>query len=254
MQPAFRLTFLLSLLVHVLVFLPWLFSEQPAAPVAKDKTVEVILQPEAPQANPINNTPKPSLDVPPPPMHLEDDITKANNTNGKVEEQAQEKTQIADIEHTDKTAQPTLETPEQTETSTPEPPAAPPVVHSNSPMLSQYLKANPHKNQGTESKASKEEEEKARWYNEVLKRISEQINYIWVKPRGVNPFYRGTIRLTINSNGFLEQAWVHIPSGSAQLDRSALRAINQVYRYDIPQAQKITQYYQSLEFHYSGQN
>jgi len=249
MKSAFRITILLSLLLHVLVFTPWLLTDAPSQPLPiKEKSIEFTLQP------PVEDT-LPPEDLPPPARHLEDDITKANTSDGLAETQAT-------------SAQP----PQQGNKSQPDEASAgasedtvakiPKTLQpkSNSPMLSDFLKQQALNKKGMNLEAQSTvaspleqlEEEKARWYNEVLKRIREQVNYVWVKPQGLSRSVWGVIRLDIDRNGYLVDAWVHLPSGNARLDRSALRAIHQVLRYEIPQSEKLSRYYRHLEFRYHG--
>ncbi len=61
-----------------------------------------------------------------------------------------------------------------------------------------------------ESPLDKIEEEKARWRNMVLKRISEQIQFVWVKPDGTLPSQSGVIRMDIDAEGYLKGAWVRL--------------------------------------------
>lgn len=251
MKSAFRITILLSLLLHLLVLTPWLLTNvMPQQVPAKEKTIEFTLQP------PVEDTPPPQ-DIPPPARHLEDDITKANTSNGSADSPASH----APPPNKGNQNQPTDATPDISDNTLVEMPKAP-QLNSNSPLLSDYLKQQAKQNKGmaleelseslVESPLNQHEEEKARWYNEVLKRISEQVNYVWVKPQGLSRNVWGVIRLDIDQNGYLVDAWVHLPSGNARLDRSALRAIHQVLRYEIPQSEKLSRYYRHLEFRYHG--
>jgi len=257
MKPAFRFTLLMSLLVHLLVLLPlWLLSdEQPSIEQSQPKTLEVaIVAPPKPTPikPPIQQAPKP-----PPPKHLEDDITKANTTNGLADKpiEGQSKTQPTEQPIKDakaKTEQVAKQQEKPEEKTTPAP-----VVRSNQVLLSNHLKNQPKEtesNQGSQplNAFAAEAQERARWYNEVLKRINEQVKLVWVKPQNSQPYHRGLIHLTLNENGFLEKAWIKVPSGDVQLDQSALRALHQVYRYDVPYDKAMFEYYRVLSFNYSG--
>ena len=83
MKSVLRFTILLSLLLHLLVFTPWFLNDSTLAPEVKPKnqTVEFTLQPTVTPPKP---GPKPEPDIPPPPRHLEDDITKSNTSNVKA--------------------------------------------------------------------------------------------------------------------------------------------------------------------------
>lgn len=268
MKSALRLTILLSLLLHLLVFTPWFLKDSLLAPKTQpeNQTVEFTLQPPVtpPKVQP---NPEPQPDIPPPPQHLEDDITQSNTSNGLAESPSGNP--IPPSEGI-RDAQDNKQVQEQTAETSPTPTSS--RVNPNSPLLSDYLKAkevakqNMQKkgvklkeldesdlaNNTEESPLNKDEEEKARWFNEVLKRIGEQVDHVWVKPKGLTNNTWGVIRLNIDEYGYLIDAWVHLPSGNPLLDRSAMRAVRQVYRYDIPQAQKLSRYYRHLEFRYKG--
>jgi hypothetical protein len=268
MKSAFRFTVFISLLLHLLVFLPWLLTEQPAVPKKKDeRPLEFTLAPTPQPPKPAEPEPvAPEPDIPPP-RHLEDDITKANTSDGLAEQAGGSKQPPTNGQAN---AQQPTQANETTSPTSPSPTSS--KVNPNSPLLSDFLKAQEIAKQQMEKKGldlqelneadladnsvasplDKEEEEKARWYNEVLKRISQQVNFVWVKPTGLSPDTWGIIRLDIDEYGYLSDAWVHLPSGNLQLDRSAMRAVRQVYRYDIPQSQKLSRHYRHLEFRYRG--
>ncbi|NVK37275.1 MAG: TonB C-terminal domain-containing protein [Gammaproteobacteria bacterium] len=238
MKSAFRFTIAFSILLHLLVFTPWLLSPSTPKPIVeKPRTITFDLQPNYQQP----------LDMPPPPEHMEDDITKANTSDGETlskqtsQNPSQQKKQVAQkpITETENKPQPEVIT-----------------TQSQGLMLSDFLKAQETAKETLAKKglnmSELDEEEKARWFNEVLKRITEQVNYVWVKPEGLSSNTWGVIRLDIDRHGYLLDAWVHLPSGNAQLDRSAMRAVKQVFRYDIPHSEKLARYYQHLEFRYRG--
>ena len=266
MKSALRFTILFSLILHLLVCTPWFLKDSPSVPATKqdDKTWEFILQP--PVTSP-KAPPESKPDIPPPPRHLEDDITQSNTSDGLA--QSPSGNPIPPSEGI-RDAQDNKQVQEQTAETSPTPTSS--RVNPNSPLLSDYLKAkevakqNIQKkgvklkeldesdlaNNTVESQLNKDEEEKARWFNEVLKRIGEQVDHVWVKPKGLTNNTWGVIRLNIDEYGYLIDAWVHLPSGNPLLDRSAMRAVRQVYRYDIPQAQKLSRHYRHLEFRYKG--
>lgn len=267
MKSAFRFTIFISLLLHLLVFMPWLFTEQAVPPEKKDEhTLEFTLAPTPQLPKPAEPV-APEPDIPPPPRHLEDDITKANNRNGLAEQAGGSERPATNGQPN---AQEQVQTNETTSLTSPSPTSR--KVNPNSPLLSDFLKAQEIAKQKMTKKGmdlqelneadladnsvtsplNKEEEEKARWYNEVLKRIGEQVDFVWVKPPGLSSDTWGIIRLDIDEYGYLSDAWVHLPSGNAQLDRSAIRAVRQVYRYDIPQSQTLSRHYRHLEFRYRG--
>lgn len=270
MKPAFRFTILLSLLLHLMVFTPWLLTKQQPAPIKDNtsNTVELTLAPAIKPPEPTKQTKPPEPpDTPPPPRHLEDDITQSNTSDGLAETKGGS-TQAPTQGRRD--AQEETQTNDQVSETAPTPPSQ--RVNPNSPRLSDFLKAqkiaqknmqkkgldlqelteNNPANNSVESPLDQAEEEKARWYNEVLRRISKQVNFVWVKPAGLNSSTWGIIRLNIDEYGYLTDAWVHLPSGNAKLDRSAMRAVRQVYRYDIPKSQKLSRHYRHLEFRYRG--
>jgi outer membrane biosynthesis protein TonB len=269
MKSALRFTILLSLLLHLLVFTPWFLKDTIPLPQEKpETTVEFTLQPQATPPEP-KAQPKPQIKThtPPPPRHLEDDITKSNTSNGLAETPRGQPLPPTEGE---RSAQDNLQAQDTPAETSPSPKST--RVNPNSPLLSDFLKAQEIAKQNkqkkglnlqelteddlasnaVESSQSKDEEEKARWYNEVLKRIEEQVNFVWVKPKGLTSNTWGIIRLDIDEYGYLIEARVHLPSGNPQLDRSAIRAVNQVYRYDIPQSQTLSRFYRHLEFRYRG--
>ena len=238
MNPALRFTIITSLLLHALLY--WGFNAdlsalfQPPEP-KEEYSLEFDL---APQPKPAVK--KPSANQPPPPRHLEDDINKSNTSDGIAEtgsktpnQKVQKKAEI-----------------------TPEPQQA--TKSDNPNLLSSFLRQkasspNEQDDQVTQKGAQEKlDEEKARWYNEVLKRISAQVHFQWVKPQGIPHNTWGVIYLKINERGYLKDAWVHLPSGNFRLDQSALRAIRGVQRFEIPHADKLNRYYRHLEFRYHG--
>jgi len=261
MQSAFRFTLLVSLLVHLLVIVPlWLLSDdkQPAPSPKQTQTIEVALQAKE-QPKPV--APEPQLEkqtpTPPPPRHLEDDITKANTTNGVAEEPLKGKSKAKPTELPVKEAKAITEQTAQQQKQIAEETTPPPVVRSNRILLSEHLKKQQQQKESNvghhqQNAFTAEAQERARWYNEVLKRITEQVKLVWVVPQNSQPYHKGLILLTLNENGYLEKAWIKVPSGDVQLDQSALRALHQVYRYDIPYDKAMFEYYKVLSFNYHG--
>ena len=266
MNPVFRFTILFSLLIHLTVYVALMVNfeealQQPAS-LPAEKTMEFVLDP---QTAPIVE-PTPEQDEPPPPKHMEDDINKANTSDGLAESGGKQtpkpKGQETEVlNETDATA--LSESPEL-------------LSSSLSELLQQAIKNvevenandNEQKEQMgeqleelddsalddnvVESPLDKLEEEKARWRNMVLKRISEQIKFVWVKPDGTSRSDSGVIRLDFDAEGYLKGAWVHLPSGDSLLDASVLRAIRSVWHFQIPKSDKLNRYYRHLGFHYRG--
>lgn len=259
MKPAFRATLLLSLLVHLMVMLPWLLDGTSIEQTSKEEaTMEFTLAPQAkpPEPQPPIKQPEQKA-APPPPKHLEDDITKANLKNGIAETPNEAKAKRGNLQKPKEAMQPAEIEQVAKSSHTDAPPESKPVVRSNSPTLSEYLKAKAHntlndKGLDIATQQNSQAQERARWYNEVLKRISEQVNYVWVKPVQSSTQQWGVIQLTLNSNGYLQDAWIDIPSGNPKLDQSAMRALKQVYRFDIPYSKEMARYYARLEFKYQG--
>lgn len=260
MNRALITTIAVSFAIHVLLY--WLFMADlsaffnTSAQTKQDRQIEIALHPRMVQER----------DQPPPPRHLEDDISKANNQDGTLK-----KAQKA----ASSPASPTIVQKEQTTKSTTRT-IEDVIAAAKRGQKIESLNSSPEKSiseqmdlqsQGLESLSdqdlaenrvdsplSSNEEEKARWYNAVLKRVTEQVNYVWVKPDNIDPSAWGIIRLDIDAQGYLRSAWVHLPSGDPHLDQSALRAIRSVLRYQIPQNPSLSRYYRHLEFRYSGDN
>ncbi len=279
MNRTFKITILLSLLVHLALFGPALFYAPPEKPIPeKDQNIEISLvqpQPEQPP-EPKQEPPKPKEqpkkeevaqqeDKPPPSKHLEDDINKANNSDGTSEtaggkpSKARQKSQAKqEAGHIAEQKRPTSNQ------------VDPKQLKALQDIFGKELEVQESQEQSeqtllgaldegalddsvVENPLNEQEEEKARWFNEVLKRISEQVEYIWIKPEGVSKHHWGKIKMDIDPQGYLLSAWVHLPSGSQELDNSALLAIRGVIRYKIPQSPKLSRYYRHLIFEYSGE-
>lgn len=269
MNPVFRITILTSLLIHLVVYVVLMVNfetqlEQAEPPPAAAKTMEFVLSPPVPE--PVQETIEQAQDEPPPPKHMEDDINQANHTNGLAETsgkqtpkpKGQETTELDENEAHSPTHHPEM------------------LTSSLSDLLQQAIdnvvldKPNDRDDKRqlgeqleelddsalddslVESPLNSLEEEKARWRNMVLKRISEQIRFVWVKPDGTRLSDSGVIRLDIDAQGYLKSAWVHLPSGDNRLDASVLRAIRSVWHFQIPKSDKLNRYYRHLEFRYRG--
>ncbi len=265
MNRSFYLTILISALIHLAIFQPWgefkvlVVQDTPQA----DQKIEISLQQPAPAKPPM---PEPTAESPPeekPPAsrHLEDDITKANTSDGtsdtpggkrsRASKQGQAEQQ--DNQQANTAPLPAAKTPDKRlkalqDIFGPEVKVSSNVDEHNKNQLSE-VEEDVLDDSNVENPLSQAEEEKARWFNEVLKRISEQVNYIWVKPPGVDKNTWGVIAMDLDQQGYLLRAWVHLPSGNRALDNSALLAIRGVIRYQVPESSR---YYRHLKFNYGG--
>ncbi|EAT11598.1 hypothetical protein HF888_03535 [Bermanella marisrubri] len=257
MNRALITTIAVSFAIHVLLY--WLFMADLSvffntpAQTEQDRRIEIALQPRMVQEK----------DQPPPPQHLEDDLNKANNQDGTLETATKAASSAASSNLTQEEPEPkSTRSIEQVIAAAKRGQKIESLDSSQEQSRSEQVDLQ---SQGLESLSDQDladnrvdsplnsnEEEKARWFNEVLKRITEQVNYVWVKPNNIDPSAWGIIRMDINSEGYLRSAWVHLPSGDAHLDQSALRAIRSVMRYHIPQNPRLSRYYRHLEFRYSG--
>ncbi len=260
MNRAFYITILLSLLVHLAFFAPALWY----VPVEKEHNIEVTLSQPMPEPKKADLTEK--QDLPPPSRHLEDDITKANASNGtsdtaggkpsKAEQRSQATQKTSQIAKQIKPSSNQLD-PKQSksiqDTFDKELEVNETQEQSEQTLLG-VLNEEKTSSNSNQPQINEYEEEKARWYNEVLKRISEQVEYIWIRPEGISKFYQGKIKMDLDSQGYLLSAWIDFPSGSQELDSSALLAIRGVIRYQVPKSPKLSQYYRHLIFEYRGVN
>lgn len=273
MNSVFRITILTSLLIHLVVYVVLMVNfetttEPPIQPQTDTQTMEFVLAPPTPELTP-EPTPKPEeqdSDLPPPSKHMEDDINKANNSDGLAETGGKQtpKPKGQDV-------------PELNEDHSQSNENSPEILTSSlSDLLQQAInnvELDTPNNSENKSKLGEQleelddsalddslvespldslEEEKARWRNMVLKRISEQIRFVWVKPDFTSLADSGVIRLDIDAEGYLKSAWIHLPSGDNRLDASVLRAIRSVWHFQIPKSDKLNRYYRHLEFHYRG--
>jgi outer membrane biosynthesis protein TonB len=268
MNRSFYLTILISVLIHLAIFKPWGEFEIPVVQDTPqpDQKIEISLQqpepvkPPAPEPT-AKPTPKPPEDKPPASKHLEDDIAKANTSDGSSDTPGGKKSRAS------KQGQAEQQDSQQANIAPPSDAKTPDKdLEALQDIFGQEVEVtnsqdDHSKNQlseveedvldesNVENPLSKAEEEKARWYNEVLKRVTEQVNYIWVKPEGVDKNTWGVIAMDLDQQGYLLRAWVHLPSGNRALDNSALLAIRGVIRYQVPESSR---YYRHLRFNYGG--
>lgn len=287
MKQPLRLAIGISLVLHLLLIWGAFTSQSPQTRLAKTDTLltYVISPPEPPAPKPlVENKVKhnPQAVLPPPPEHNWDDPATANRAKqkaheGKVRQAAQQGSQQAPAP---------ADAEKPLESTTQESGVAPQIqVVSNTGdikhSLAELQKAarlraifgqdvvlakldtDPNKKGDSlldnqledavvHSPYTEDEERVARWYDEVYQRLEEQVKAVWRQPKS-NPHFRGEIRLDLNINGRLQDAWIHLPSGDRTLDNSALQAIRSVQRYDLPHLAELARYYQHLRFTYQGE-
>lgn len=281
MNTIFRLTLLLSLLLHVSIFAPILWQESPLPPPElAEQTIEFELLPQ-PEPEPVPEAIPPE-DEPPPYKHTEDDISKTNTTDGSADSEPAKQPSAS---QQPQPTQPQPEPPQQVAEQ-----SAAELAPTEQATLAEANDAEANETEVTETAATEAEQSvqefkplplfasqtqlqpmsddalddslvetplnsmeaaRARWFNQVLKEIENQVKQVWNKPAGINKQAWGEIRLELDPEGYLLGAWVHLPSGSAALDRSALQAIRSVVRYRIPQS-NMSRYYRHLNFKYHG--
>lgn len=106
---------------------------------------------------------------------------------------------------------------------------------------------------GVEQPFSEKESEELRVVNLILERMNKQVIEHWVNPYKGGKMYRGVIKVELDEDGYLRDAFVYHPSGLVLLDISVLDAIRAVKRYDMPDNKIIAErYYSNLSFHYSS--
>lgn len=106
---------------------------------------------------------------------------------------------------------------------------------------------------GVEQPFSEKESEELRVVNLILERMNKQVIEHWVNPYKGGKMYRGVIKVELDADGYLRDAFVYHPSGLVLLDISVLDAIRAVKRYDMPDNKIIAErYYSNLSFHYSS--
>lgn len=254
MNPVLRTTILLSLLLHLLIYLIytgyWADSVTVNSPAKQELTFTLVPEIEPP-------TPAKQLEPekPPAPKHLEDNPELANTSDGKAEAGSQSPVRKnRQNEQQDKQQSQSKELISSTRSD-----------HGSVSDDSEEAEQNMDEFRAmeslddqaldesvVESPLSEQEEEKARWRNEVLKRISEQINFAWVKPFGSQPRHSGILKLELNEDGYLQNAWIHVPSGDPSLDASIIKAVKSVWRFQIPNSKLLNRYYRHLNLTYQG--
>lgn len=106
---------------------------------------------------------------------------------------------------------------------------------------------------GVEQPFSEKESEELRVVNLILERMNKQVIEHWVNPYKGGKMFRGVIKVELDADGYLRDAFVYHPSGLVLLDVSVLDAIRAVKRYDVPDNKIIAErYYSNLSFHYSS--
>ncbi|MFE8069574.1 hypothetical protein QQM79_00800 [Marinobacteraceae bacterium S3BR75-40.1] len=97
------------------------------------------------------------------------------------------------------------------------------------------------------------EARRIRMVNKYLEAMRKQVMARWHRPDSATPAQSGEIHLRLDDQGYLEEAWVYLPSGNALLDVSALDAVRAVPRFKVPESRAIAaRYYRNLIFSYSG--
>ena len=251
MNRTIKFTIAFSLVIHLAFLWPWP-SHAPQQPVsispAKDQTVEITLTQAKPKViMPPIAEPEPE-DKPPPPRHTEDDIEKANSSDGVAEKaggKPSQKKQKGEFE-----PKPEVTVNKQLIANQSISNKASYGASDDIEVLSK--RNNKSDGNGANEEINDEQEEKPRWYNETLKRLTEQISYIYVKPEGVSKYAKGTIKFKIDQQGYLLTSWIDTPSGNWALDEAVLRAIKGVIRYQIPNSPRQYKFYKEITINYSG--
>ena len=233
MNRTIKFTIAFSLLIHLAFLWPW-YSHAPQKPApisqAKDQTVEITLTQTKPKAViPPAIKPEPE-DKPPPPRHMEDDIEKANTSDGLAEKAGgnpAQKKQKGEAE-----PKPEVTDNKQLIANQSMSNKASDGASDDIDVLSK--RDNKSNGNGANEEINDEQEEKARWHNPTLMRIREQIDYAWVRPEQTSRFSKGTMQFKLDQQGYLLSAWIQTTSGDWALDASLLRAVKGVIRYQIP--------------------
>ena len=98
------------------------------------------------------------------------------------------------------------------------------------------------------------EARRIRMVNLYLRAMRKQVMAQWHPPASSLPSESGVVVFELDSQGFLVNAYVYLPSGDPLLDESALDAVRAVVRYDVPKSEMVaSEYYRYLRFTYSGQ-
>jgi TonB family protein len=241
MNPVLRNTLFVSLLLHAVVYL-WYAQ-----------TLGPMFQPQKSDSYTQEFSLVPAIE-PPTPTHMQDDPLKANASDGQADSGSKTKTKKSQRQDGNADQSATLKNLLTAKEST-----SHAIKDSQSPAekfaLDQKMEAlddSALDNSLVESPLSTQEEEKARWKNDVLKRISEQINEAWSKPINSSRKHTGRLRLEIDADGYLKNAWVQLPSGDPNLDASAMQAVKSIWRFRIPNSKLLNRYYRNLSFNYRG--
>ena len=89
--------------------------------------------------------------------------------------------------------------------------------------------------------------------NEFLNRMNKQVLAIWENPYKGKHLYRGVVKLELDENGYLQDAYIYRASGHPVLDNSVLFAISSVLRFEVPENKILAKrYYTNLSFYYSS--
>lgn len=254
MNPILRNTLFVSLLLHAVVYLWYaqtlapIFQPPKSASYTQEFSLVPVIEPPTP-------TEVITPDEAPASKHMEDDPTKVNASDGKAETGTKTKTKKSkksqgDMEKEASTKE--LLTSQHAETSTAQQPLESPSEKFAASQKMESLDDNVLDDSLVESPLTSQEEEKARWRNEVLKRISEQVNFAWVKPPGSSPRHVGRLKIELGADGYLKSVWVHLPSGDPNLDASIMKAVKSIWRFQIPNSTLMNRYYRQLELNYQG--
>ena len=89
--------------------------------------------------------------------------------------------------------------------------------------------------------------------NAFLDRMNKQVLAVWSNPYKGLHIYRGTVKLELNDNGYLQDVYVYRASGHPALDASVIKAIRAVVRFEVPENKILAaRYYTNLRFYYSS--
>jgi hypothetical protein len=89
--------------------------------------------------------------------------------------------------------------------------------------------------------------------NKYINRVTKQVMAFWINPYKGNKRLMGTIKVQLNTLGYLVNAYVYRESGDKILDISVLDAIRAVRRFEVPDDVIIVErYYQNLNIRYSS--
>ena len=89
--------------------------------------------------------------------------------------------------------------------------------------------------------------------NAFLDRMNKQVLAVWNNPYKGQHIYRGTVKLELDENGYLQDVYIYRASGHPALDASVINAIRAVARFEVPENKILaTRYYTNLRFYYSS--